>query len=502
MPESEGAIREPSDHRPSVGRREHVVVFVLCVLAAVRIFIGAAALPLFVSVDEEGHFDLVHKFSQGRWPGPDSLRFDRESEHILALYGSPEYLAAPDPARALPLWRGPQAARDAQFARLDASTPPINHEATSPPVYYVIAGATYRLARAAGLGEGSAAYAIRFLNVLSYPALVLLAYRFVSRFYPGQRFLRLAVPTLLAVFPQDVFFSINSDVASPLAFLGALFLLLAWRDRARPAPWLALAAGLAIATAYLVKVSNLAMVVIAALVLLEQARRAMRAGPRALAEVALCAAAAALPIGAWLVQNVLRFGDLTGSAAKVQALGWKTKPFGQWLAHPMFTPEGFAYFVGGLIPFTWRGEAVWHLRTLSPRACDAFFIACTLLFLAAAAWRAGRSRRDPSAGPDAILFVAVGTSVLLLAGLSIPFDFGMCWYPSRERPFFLSGRLIIGVLVPFLILLARGIEAATARLPTFVGGATLAAIVMASLVPQARLIAATLTSPYNWFHLL
>ena len=492
-------MSEPPDHRSPAGRRERVVVVLLCLFAAARIFLGAASLPLFTSVDEDAHFDLVHKFSEGRWPGPNTLRYDHESERILAFYGTSEYLAGPNPAKAVPLWRAPRDVQDAERARLAGPTP-INHEATSPPVYYAIAGAVYRVARSAGLGEGSVAYVVRFLNVLTFPALVALAYRFARRFYPDRPFIRLAVPTLLAAFPQDVFFGINSDAASPLAFLGALFLLLVWRDRARPAPWLSVATGLAIATSYLVKVSNLAILVVAALILLEQARRALRAGPRAARDVALCFVAAAVPIAAWLAQNVVRFGDLTGSAAKVQALGWTTKPAGQWLHHPIFTPAGLAHFVAGLIPFTWRGETVWHLQTLSPRACDVFFIICTLTFLAAATWRAVRHRRD-DASPDAYLFVAVGVSVLLLAGLSIPFDFGHCWYPSREFPYFISGRLIMGALVPFLILLARGIEGATARLPSITRGATVAAIVVASLIPQARLIAATMPNAFNWFHL-
>ncbi|HNK58884.1 MAG TPA: hypothetical protein PLL86_21915, partial [Leptospiraceae bacterium] len=47
---------------------------------------------------------------------------------------------------------------------------------------------------------------------------------------------------------------------------------------------------------------------------------------------------------------------------------------------------------------------------------------------------------------------------LFLLLLSMIYDFGKCWYPSRENPFFTSGRLMIGMMIPFLILFVDGIR--------------------------------------------
>ena len=101
-----------------------------------------------------------------------------------------------------------------------------------------------------------------------------------------------------------------------------------------------------------------------------------------------------------------------------------------------------------------------------------------------------------------MLFTALGVSVMFLMALSLPFDFGRCPNPSREEPFFTSGRLIIGVLVPFLILLVRGIEFLLSRWAPNVGPAVMvAAIVLMSLVSQLVLISAVFPSEFNWFHL-
>ena len=43
--------------------RERTVIFILCALAGIRIFLFNAAFPPFNNVDEEHHFDIVYKYS-------------------------------------------------------------------------------------------------------------------------------------------------------------------------------------------------------------------------------------------------------------------------------------------------------------------------------------------------------------------------------------------------------------------------------------------------------
>src|SRR3989441_7061331 len=66
----------------------------LCLLAAVRVFVFAAAFPFFNNVDEQAHVDLVIKYAHGYLPrGLDP--FAAEAAFYFTLYSSPEYFLKP-----------------------------------------------------------------------------------------------------------------------------------------------------------------------------------------------------------------------------------------------------------------------------------------------------------------------------------------------------------------------------------------------------------------------
>ena len=48
--------------------QERRIVWLLCLLAAVHVFVFSAAAPFFSTVDEQIHFDLAVKYSQGHVP--------------------------------------------------------------------------------------------------------------------------------------------------------------------------------------------------------------------------------------------------------------------------------------------------------------------------------------------------------------------------------------------------------------------------------------------------
>ena len=48
--------------------QERSFVWLLCLLAAVHVFVFSAAFPFFTNVDEPAHFDLVINYSQGHIP--------------------------------------------------------------------------------------------------------------------------------------------------------------------------------------------------------------------------------------------------------------------------------------------------------------------------------------------------------------------------------------------------------------------------------------------------
>src|SRR5713226_7946848 len=67
----------------------------LCLLAALRVFVFSAAFPFFNNVDEQAHVDLVVKYAHGYLPrGLD--QFSAESAQYFALYSAPDYFLKPE----------------------------------------------------------------------------------------------------------------------------------------------------------------------------------------------------------------------------------------------------------------------------------------------------------------------------------------------------------------------------------------------------------------------
>src|SRR4030042_1276170 len=72
---------------------EYILVIVICIVAACRVFIFNAAFPLFNNVDEQAHFDLVYKYSNGQLPQAEVENFNGEAAELMVLYGTSEYLS-------------------------------------------------------------------------------------------------------------------------------------------------------------------------------------------------------------------------------------------------------------------------------------------------------------------------------------------------------------------------------------------------------------------------
>jgi len=91
--------------------------------------------------------------------------------------------------------------------------------------------------------------------------------------------------------------------------------------------------------------------------------------------------------------------------------------------------------------------------------------------------------------------------VLFVAVLSIAFDFGVCPYPSREHPYFTSGRLLSAAAVPFFLLNAAAFDCVLSRIP---GGwpktILFAGLVLLIVGSQAALNRVAFSSRYNFFH--
>jgi len=275
-----------------------------------------------------------------------------------------------------------------------------------------------------------------------------------------------------------------------------------------PSAQLGLCTGLSVAAVCLVKVSNLPLVAVAAVVVLLQSWRLARARSLRAAGPALTLLllSAALPIGCWAAWNLHNFGDLTGSGPKIEVLGWTQKPVSEWLHHPIFTLRGSACFWSDLMATFWRGELMWGMQAIALPAADAFYWASSA-FLLSAAMVGLFPRFAPKSRPQRealwLGFFAFIAAVGYLAVLSLAFDYGNCFYPSRAHPYFTSGRLLAGALIPFLLVYLYGLERAVAWLHReWLSWWVLAGMVVVMAGSQIAMARVVFPSRWNWFHLV
>jgi hypothetical protein len=487
---------------------ESFLIFFFCVTAAIRVFVFSAAFPFFSNVDEDLHFDLITQYSHGHLPrGFNPLK--EETLDWIVPFASPEFLFTPGqfPGAKFPppLWKQSSPGVEPEIAATRAAwSGEINFESSQPPLYYVLGSAWWWIGQHIGLAGLRSLYWLRFLNGFLISLIVLLGCLIARAVAPDRGDLRLGVPLLLAFIPQNIFYALNNDVLSPVCF-GALFLCVLEWLRARTATLLlGVVTGLAIAATYLTKLSNLPLVAVALIAIIAKLPDAVRQKRQtALTAFAALFLSAAMPIGCWIVWTKYQFGDLTGSAAKITLLGWTHKPFSDWWQHPIFTIEGLWVFWSDLMISFWRGEVKWHGQFLSSPIADEFYAISPLALLSAALLglrkKAGLSTFQQQAiGIAALGFIA---SVAFLAILSIQFDFGNCINPSRAHPYFASGRLLSGALIPFALFYVYGISWLFRRinpdLPLVVVG-VISLFTMTSEIVVNRVIFA---SEHNFFHL-
>jgi hypothetical protein len=492
-------------------RHERKLILLFCAVAAVRVLIFSAAFPFFNNVDEQAHVDLVMKYARGRVPR-DLGQYSSESAHYFSLYGTPEYFTAPQQFNTenfpLPNWTLPAEQRDAVVDRAAAWWEGNqNHESGEPPLYYAVAGLWLNLGRAIGLTGGWLLYWVRFLNVFVAAILVWLGFIAAKLVFPDQRLIRVTVPLLLAIWPQTTLYSVTSDSLSPLCFGLAFVGLLKILEAQRASLFLAIWTGLALAATCLVKGTNIVLLLIAALALIFKITsfRERTTLHRLFAPIAMLIGFAAAPLALWFAWNLHTFGDLTATASKIDFLDWTRKPLIKWLPHPIFTLTGLQEFWLQSIASFWRGEFIWHGQRLASQLSDGFYwISSTLVILFTGIgliwWFAKLTRFQRQS-----LWLALSSFVvllLLLVVLSIAFDFGRCVYPSREHPYFTSGRLLSVAVVPFVLLCSYALECALSWIPgRWPRTIVFAGIIVLITVSQWMLYRPAFSSRYNLFHL-
>ncbi|HUC83634.1 MAG TPA: DUF2142 domain-containing protein, partial [Candidatus Acidoferrales bacterium] len=417
------------DAPPAVKKSERTAVVLWCLLGAIHVFVFSAAFPFFSVVDEQVHFDLAVRYSRGEVPRALTPPSD-EALPFIAIYGTPEYLwppaTQPGGTNLPPPWKQPLPSVRARLLATEAAYRAKfqNHEAASPPLYYALAGAWWRLGRLLKLDGGQLLYWLRFLNVPLVAALVWLGWRAARDIFPENAFIQLAVPALIAFLPQTTLYAINNDVLAPLTF-GAAFLLVikCWAAESL-SPRLAAATGLALAATFLTKTSNLPLLAAAGVLLAAKILALRRSDDlrESLGPLLILALTAALPMAAWMAWCRMNFGDFTGAHLKIQFLGWTYKPFTSWFHHPLFSASGFWFFLRRNLATFWQGEMLWHRQPLGLPGVDLTYVVLSLGALAVtlAAWVSRPSPFTTSQRPAlGLAFLCVLASFAFFALLSV-----------------------------------------------------------------------------------
>jgi hypothetical protein len=503
--------------------RERSFVRVFCCVAAVHVFIFSAAFPVFNNMDEIPHFDLVVKYAHGHLPrGLEPM--GEESSLYTRTYNSPEFISPPGHFPGgrypTPFWtqttngQSDKLQREIAFQQASASWQKIknlpfwtNYESAQQPLYYAAAGLWWRVGQWSGIEGLRLVYWVRFLNVLFVAALVWIGYIAARLVFPENYFFRLGVPALVAFIPQQAFYSIQNDVLSPLCFGAAFVCLVKFLRAENPDVRLGIATGLLLAATFLAKMSNLPLLAVSAVVvalkIFQLAKKGkLHGSPSAPALLIFCAA---LPVGAWLVWSKYAFGDFSGAAQKIQFITWTPKPFNEWWHHPIFSPQGFWTFISGLLTTFWQGEFRWHGQQLDLPVVDAFYVIPTLCFVALAVVslfpRFSVATRQQHQALW-LSFWCLIAGIAFLAFISVVYDFGICINPSRGHPYLTAGRLILGALIPFLLLLLYGIESLLGPVKNkWVRPLVLAGMILFMLVSEIVTDWPVFASQYNWYHL-
>ncbi len=483
------------DRIPASSRYERLIIVGLCLAAAIRVFVFSAAFPFFNNVDERSHFDVVLKYSKGHLPAVPLEAFDPQAVQIIVDSVSGEYFN-------YQVDRSPIALAEATVSM----TNEYNLETWVWPTYYLLAGLWCRLGESLAITGTELLYWIRFLNVPLAAVFVWLSWLFSRRFFRDNFQERIAISLLAAFFPQDIFYAITGDVLSPVVFAAAFFMLLeiylsekSWRYH--------LFAGLLVAATFLTKASNIAIIPLAALVILIKIIRAshQKQIKQYLPALIAFAFAATIPIAIWLGRNYILFGDAVGAAASAKLRTWMVKPLSEMFNHPIFTPSGFIYFISELTKTFWRGEFIWRGKIIASSSMDLFFTVSSavfiVVFITGLVWGKAGENKSRRFALVTSLFVLV-LSVIFLAFISMRYDFGQCFNPSREKPYFVSGRLIAGAILPFLFIYIDGLHRILSKLRCTSALLIIVGIIAAAItISEIVLSWSVFASPYNWFHL-
>ena len=489
---------------------EKQIIVLLCIAAAIHVFIFSAAFPFFNNVDEPAHFDSVVKYSHGHLPNGMEM-ISSESAIYLAFFSSCAYYGTPDkfPGHKMPSppWTEPQEKMQQDAAANSTGWQKLqNYETPQAPLYYVVAGLWWNLGKGLGLHDGRLLYWLRFLDIALVIAAIWLGYAAAKIIFPENLFIRLGVPTVIAFIPQTAFYSIGNDALSPVSFGITFILVVKWLRSDNPSLLQGVAMGLAFAVTWLTKATNLPLLAIAGLAVLIKTRQLLLDGKRRTLEAFLAfIGCAALPALAWMARCKRNFGDYTGSKAMTDFFGWTIKPFPDWWHHPIFSPYGVWTYLSGQVGTFWQGEFYWLNHPLFLPGSNLIYTGLSIILPAMVLFavypRTSNTTGSQERAALALSLTCFVAAVGFFALVSIIYDFHDAPNPTREHPFVREGRLMLGALIPFTVTFVYGLDRLLKRLGTNAKFFILAGMILIMVTTEVATDWPVFSNPFNWFHL-
>jgi hypothetical protein len=152
----------------------------------------------------------------------------------------------------------------------------------------------------------------------------------------------------------------------------------------------------------------------------------------------------------------------------------------------------------------WQGEALWHRLPLALPGVDQTYVVLTLFAFAltlTALLLRPPSFTTPQQAALWLGFLCMVGAFAFFAVLSVKYDFHDCFYPSRAHPFFVSGRLMVGMLVPFMVWFACGLDLLMKRFGYATKFFMLFGLLAFMLASEITIDLPVFSNEYNWFHL-
>jgi hypothetical protein len=100
-----------------------------------------------------------------------------------------------------------------------------------------------------------------------------------------------------------------------------------------------------------------------------------------------------------------------------------------------------------------------------------------------------------------LAFAGLVAEFIFYGFLSTIYDFHDCFYPSRGYPYFTSGRLLLGALIPSLLLLVFGLDYALKQFGNVTKFSALTLWVLFMLASEVVTDWPVFFSRYNWYHM-